>query len=203
MSSTQPEHQIAGVPFSLNWLGVPVAWAAEGSALTVTAGPRTDWFVDPGGVVPTLNAPALIGDVDGNFILSALVEVDFEGTFDAGALVLWHDESRWAKLCFEYSPQQEPMVVSMVTRGFSDDCNSMVVASKAVWLRIAHIGSANAFHASTDGIRWQLVRHFTLGEAGGLSVGFESQSPLGQGCTTKFTGIAFSPSTLAELRDGS
>ena len=59
--------------------------------------------------------------------------------------------SSWAKLCFEYSPQREPMVVSVVTRGLSDDCNSFVVDGATVWLRIARVGSAFAFHASTDG----------------------------------------------------
>jgi hypothetical protein len=42
-----------------------------------------------------------------------------------------------------------------------------------------------------------------LGEGSALSVGFEVQSPLGEGCTARFTDVRFSPTTLAELRDGS
>ena len=65
--------------------------------------------------------------VGGDFLFQARVEVQVGESFDAGVLVVWLDETTWAKLCFEYSPQREPMVVSVVTRGTSDDCNSVVV----------------------------------------------------------------------------
>jgi regulation of enolase protein 1 (concanavalin A-like superfamily) len=134
--------RLDGLTFGLSWLRTPLAHASDGSALSITSGPRTDWFVDPAGTGTTLNAPALLGTPDGDFILSARVEVDFEQTYDAGVLALWQDGTTWAKLCFEYSPQQDPMVVSVVTRGVSDDCNSTVIAGTTVWLRVAHIGRA-------------------------------------------------------------
>jgi len=195
--------RLEGLPFALQWLGTPLAPTVQGGTLTIASGPRTDWFVPPAGTEPILNAPALLGSYGGDFVLSARVEVDFEQTFDAGVLALWQDGTTWAKLCFEYSPQGHPMVVSVVTRGVSDDCNSMVVAGTSVWLRIAHIGRAYAFHASTDGASWQFVRHFAFGDGTALSVGFEVQSPLGEGCTARFTNVGFSPTTLAYLRDGS
>jgi len=136
-------------------------------------------------------------------MLSARVEVDFANSFDAGVLALWRDEVTWAKLCFEYSPQGQAMVVSVVTRRVSDDCNSTVVTGTAVWLRVARTGHAYAFHMSVDGAFWQFVRYFAFDEGADLSVGFEAQSPLGQGCTARFTDIRFNASTLAELRDGS
>jgi uncharacterized protein len=169
----------------------------DGPAGEIVAGPRTDWFVDPADGTVRANAPSVLQAVDGDFLLSARVEVDFAATFDAGALVLWHDERTWAKLAFEYSPYGEPMVVSVVTRDSSDDCNSRVVAGGAIWLRIARIGAAHAFHASDDGERWEFVRHFRLGDA---QVGFEAQSPTGDGCRARFSEIRFDAATLAELR---
>jgi hypothetical protein len=195
--------RLDGLPFALNWLGTPLAQGMDGGTLSITAGPRTDWFVDPAGTEASVNAPALLGSPQGDFVLSARAEVDFKQTFDAGVLALWQNGTTWAKLCFEYSPQGYPMVVSVVTRGVSDDCNSIVVAGTSVWLRIAHIGRAYAFHASSDGASWQFVRYFAFGEGTVLSVGFEAQSPLGEGCTARFTDVRFSPTTLAELRDGS
>ncbi|MBX6748342.1 MAG: DUF1349 domain-containing protein [Micromonosporaceae bacterium] len=129
------------------------------------------------------------------------------------------------------------MVVSVVTRGRSDDANGYVVdnsaqlagaesastsaqlagaesastsaqlagaesASNSVWLRIARVGEAYACHASIDGTRWDFVRHFTLGTTA-AAIGFEVQSPLGEGCRAAFTDITFSPTTLTNLRDGS
>src|SRR2546421_7623127 len=126
------------VPASLRWLGEPVESHEAGDSLGIVAGARTDWFVQPGTGDARLNAPALVGRVDaGDFVFSAHVAVDFTSTFDAGALVLRHDDRTWAKLCFEYSPDREPMVVSVVTRDVSDDCNSFVVDGSQVWLRAA------------------------------------------------------------------
>lgn len=170
--------------------------------LRLVAGARTDWFVDPGGEASTLNAPAVLEPVRGDFILGARVEVDFAATFDAGALVLRHDDRTWAKLCFEYSPDGEPMVVSVVTHGVSDDCNSAVVEGNTIWLRVARIGRACAFHFSHDGSHWQFVRHFGLVEDDALEAGFLTQSPTGEGCTATFTEITFAAKTLASLRDG-
>lgn len=168
----------------------------------IVAGPRTDWFVHPDTEAVNTSAPALVGSIGGDFLLAARVQVAFAETFDAGALVLWKDERTWAKLCFEYSPQRDPMVVSVVTRGVSDDSNSQIVEGDAVWLRVARIGPAHAFHTSIDGRRWQLVRHFRLDSDGELDVGFEAQSPMGDGCAVTFSQIRFDATTLSDLRSG-
>ena len=170
--------------------------------LTLTAGPRTDWFVSPADGSVKLDAVAQLESVEGDFVLSARVEVDFAATFDAGVLVLWHDERTWAKLCFEYSPDREPMVVSVVTRDVSDDANSTVIDGNAVWLRIARIGRAHAFHYSTDGERWNLVRHFALVPDAELQAGFLAQSPTGDGCSATFSDVRFGAETLADIRSG-
>ena len=52
----------------------------------------------------SLNAPALVGDPSGDYLLSARVTVGFAGTFDAGVLMLHASDRSWAKLCFEFSP---------------------------------------------------------------------------------------------------
>ena len=195
---------IAAVPMPLRWLSEPVRWSAPDSgSLTLVAGPRTDWFSDPQQNAPAvLNAPALVGDPSGDYLLSARVTVDFAATYDAGVLVLHAGERSWAKLCFEYSPQGEPMVVSVVTRGVSDDCNSSVVEGDHVWLRIARVGAAFAFHASGDGRTWSFVRHFALEDGGEPAVGFAVQSPTGEGCTATFGSIRFAAGRLGDLRSG-
>jgi len=196
-----------GDDFSLDgmawrWQAPPVRWETTGGAsLVVAAGPRTDLFIDPGGRAPTLNAPRLLADAGGDFTLRARVGVEFAADFDAGVLLLWVDDRTWAKLCFEYSPQGEPMVVSVVTRGVSDDANSFVVDGTEVWMRVSRRDGAYAFHASTDGVTWQFVRHFAL--PGDAQVGFVVQSPTGDGCTATFADVRFAAERLADLRDGS
>jgi len=197
-----PIGTVPGVPATFRWLGDPLSASLEAGALKVKAGPRSDWFIDPGSGQTTLNAPALVGELTGNFTLSARVEAAHQSTFDAGALVVWQGPSTWAKLAFEFSPAGEAMVVSVVTRGDSDDCNSMVVTAREIWLRVAYLGGAHAFHASSDGHEWQLVRHFRLSSAATSEVGFEAQSPVGEGCEARFSHIEHTGRTLADLRNG-
>jgi len=195
--------ELPGVPFPFRWLLPPAESRLSDGVLTIVAGPRSDWFIDPEGLAePVMNAPALVGEPDGDFVLSARVTVDFADTFDAGVLLLYAHDRAWAKLCFEYSPAGEAMVVSVVTRDVSDDCNSTVLEGNTAWLRVARLGSAFAFHASTDARTWRLIRYFGLGPVDPVAVGFEAQSPLGAGCRVTFDEIHFELARLADLRSG-
>jgi regulation of enolase protein 1 (concanavalin A-like superfamily) len=190
---------LAGLTFPT----VSEAWEMDrDSVLTGSSGPRTDLFVDPSDGRTTLNAPRMLtAGSGGDYQLSALVEVDFQSTYDAGVLLLWANDASWAKLCFEYSPQRQPMVVSVVTKGRSDDANAITVDGPSVWLRVSARREAYAFHASTDGDWWHLVRHFTL-DGASADVGFVVQSPLGDGCRARFSDVTYVRSTLEDLRDG-
>lgn len=199
---------VPGIPFELN--------PTEGSDWTVAdrvevvAPAHSDLFVDPSGESGTaaetmLNAVTLLGDPGaGDFAFSARVGADFRATFDAAVLLLWADGRHWAKLCFERSPDGTPMVVSVVTRGVSDDANAFTVDGDAVWLRVSRIGRVFALHASTDGTWWHFVRAFALGDGvGDVRIGFEGQSPTGDGCAVWFDHVSFERKTLGDLRDGS
>ena len=200
---TPPEQiVIPPLPAPLHWLVQPIAWESGDGSLSMTAGPRCDLFVDPAGSISAglERPPMLVCEPSGDFALAARVGVDFAATYDAGVLVLYRDESCWAKLCFERSPQGTPMVVSVVNRRVSDDCNHFDVAEGQIWLRIARGGDCFAFHASTDGTAWQLVRYFGLDDAAGISVGFEAQSPTGEGCRVSFDEIRFDAGRATDLR---
>ena len=193
---------LAGLPSPLLWGLAPHAWSQNDSRLSISAGPQTDLFIDPQGAMPVLNAPRLLFAATGDWRLSANVRVEFGATFDAGVLLIWAGERSWAKLCFEYSPHREPMVVSVVTNGTSDDANAFTVVGDTVLLRIARIGQAYAFHATVAGEPWQLIRHFALADTGPITIGFVAQSPTGAGCTAHFSEIVFTPQRLADLRSG-
>lgn len=191
----------------------PGAWRRDeqGGAVVVTAPAHTALYVNPGGADSAdaeslLNAATLLGTPpEGDFQLSARVTVGFGAQYDAGVLLLWVDEQHWAKFCFEFSPAAEPMVVSVVTRGVSDDANAFVVPDRSVWLRVSRVDGVYAYHASTDAGTWRLVRVFSLGDSSVTQhqVGFEAQSPTGDGCTVTFDQIRFTGDRLADLRDGS
>ena len=171
--------------------------------LELAAGPRTDLFRPPDGGAPTANATLELRDVAGDFRLQARVSARLEATFDAAALVVLAAPDAWGKLGFERSPEGKATVVSVVTRGLSDDANATTVDEDSVWLRIARTGDTIAFHASTDGERWSLIRWFTFPDARAARAGFLVQSPTGDGLVGRFDEIAWSNEPLRELRDGS
>lgn len=179
----------------------PDSWQATAEGLAGRAGATTDLFVDPLGRKRVENAPMLLFSVVDDFLLQAEVNVDFASTFDAGVLLLWQDRDHWAKLCFEFSPQAKPMVVSVVTREFSDDCNSIAIDGHRIHLRVARRGAGCAFHYSHDGSYWHMVRAFRLADKP-MKAGFLVQSPRGEGCSVEFRQIRFRKHTLADIRSG-
>jgi uncharacterized protein len=206
MSSTT-EYLVAGLPFPLVPDGpAPQTWQVDNDVVTGKAPGKTDLFIDPAGQHPMSDAPRLLGLPEGDFQFSARVSVDFHNTFDAGVLAVYADQRNWAKLCFEYTPQGSPSIVTVVTRGESDDANAFDLTENTVWLRISRTGSTFAFHASTDGQWWRLVRYFGLNRRakdGPVRVGFLAQSPTGEGCTVTYDSIGFRPEAPTDLRDGS
>jgi hypothetical protein len=201
---------VPGLPFPVTPSHDGVWRLDPANALVARAPAHTDFYINPGGegsadAETMLNAATLLGaPAPRDFQFSARVTVDFAARYDAGVLLIWIDERRWAKFCFEFSPAAEPMVVSVVTRDVSDDANAFVVPDRSVWLRVSRVDHVYAFHASTDGQAWRLIRVFTFGVSiGGHIIGFEAQSPTGDGCVVTFDDIRFTTDRLDDLRDGS
>ncbi len=194
---------VESLPKKLDWIENPISFNYESGALDIQSGPKTDMFIDPRGEYIVLNAPRAVFRPDGYFQLSAKVHVNFNSDYDAGVLILYANETHWAKLCFEYSPQKEPMVVSVVTREISDDANSSVISGSTVFLRVSGLGKACVFHYSLDGKYWHFVRYFHVETKDSIHIGFLSQSPMGEGCDVKFTDIAYTDNKLENLRNGS
>lgn len=200
---------VPGLP-ALEW--TPVEGSAEcavdettfdDARLVLTADAGTDWTNDAFGGPQQHAATSLGFFPQGDFSLSARVRVlSDRTTFDAGVLAIWGDRDHWAKLCFEFSPQGEAMVVSVVTNQFSDDCNSTLVPEDHVHLRIIRSGDGWAFHSSTDGRAWRFVRVFRLETDGPVHVGFLAQSPTGSECVAAFDDIVYRNTVPADLRDG-
>jgi len=199
---------VAGIPFRLGWDGAPAGVVGADGTLEVAAGADSDMIIDPGGPSHRMNVPRLIGDPPaGDFQLSAKVAVELASTFDAGAIILFLDRRHWAKLLLERSVAGEATVVSVITRGVSDDCDSFTTAESHIWLRVSRLGEAFAFHASLDGRSWRFVRYFSFtcdhGPAEGAArIGFEAQSPTGEGCIARFSEISFVAERLADMRSG-
>lgn len=193
---------IPTLPHALHWQNQPQSWdLSSDGQLTITASARTDWFIDPQGAVDVSNAPVLLFPVTGPCLLSAQVIVNHVATYDAGVLMVYESPRAWAKFCLELSPQGLPTIVSVVTKGVSDDCNAFAV-NGPVYMRASKLEQAYAFHVSPDGKTWNLIRYFRLEDSPKAQMGFEAQSPTGEGCTASFRDIRFESRRLTELRSG-
>lgn len=187
------------------WETKPEKWNfIDEEILKIDAAPKTDLFNDPNGKIKKNNSAKLLIEVTkNNFIFYAKVKVDFKDVFDAGVLILYSDKNHWAKFCFEFSPQKEPTIVSVVNNELSDDCNSVKITSNDIYLRISKINKSFAFHYSINKKYWHMVRYFSINKIKNLKVGFSVQSPVGNGCRATFSDINLIGKKLKNIRNGS
>jgi uncharacterized protein len=208
LSAQSDSISLKAIPAQLEWINKPASVKVLGpSGIEITAGKDTDWFYSPNDGAIRNNSPWLVFEQTGDFALRAKVTVDFRSKWDAGTMVVYIDEQHWAKLCFEYSTAQKPTIVSVVTRGLSDDSNAFTLEGNTSWLQVARFGTAIFFYSSQDGKTWKVIRNFTLGTRESpmskkLKVGFSSQSPAGEGCRSLFEEIKYRPTRLADIWTG-
>ena len=137
-------------------------------------------------------APMLLFAPEGDFTLVARLDAKLVNVYDVAALVLYVDEANWAKLCFEFSAEKEATVVSVITHGVSDDCNSEVIpAGDHVYYAICRKGAEYSFHWSRDGEKWRMVRHFRFESATPVRVGFAVHTPSSAGVRGRFSEIRY------------
>ena len=93
------------------------------------------------------------------------------------------------------------MVVSVVTRGESDDCNSVEVDRDWVYLRLARPVASSCTTPSTGPTgtssgcsRW---RH-----GAPTKTGFLAQSPMGEGVSVRFSEVSYEQRVIADIRSG-
>jgi len=180
------------IPKALRWDNHPKSFRIEKSGIVIIAGEKTDMFRDPNVTYNTDNAPKLMFDADSNFVFTASIEHGFTNKWDGGAIILKQDSLNWVKFCFEKDYTGARRVVSVVTKGISDDCNSVEISSDKVFYKIAKAGNVITLYYSLTGVTWFLVRHFTFDFNKGVQLGFLAQSPLGKECKVQFRNVHYS-----------
>lgn len=185
---------IAGIPGPLTWQHPASTWKIDNDQnLTIVADKKTNWYVSPAGDGKWDTSNRLLFKPADDFVLSAKVTVGYHSTWDAGGLVLYSNDSVWAKFGIEVTSNKIPTIVSVVTRAVSDDNNSIAINGASAYLKVAKSGSGIFFYESEDGQNWTIIRAFTLGENLDLKVGFSAQSPVGDGCRVEFSHIQYQP----------
>ena len=206
-STTKPErienHSGVDNLDGFSWMNRPTVFNVNNGIVYVTSEPKTDFFNDPESGKVTATAPLLYKDIEGDFVATALVKPDFSDTWNAAALMVHIDESNWIKFAFERSDATGKSIVSVVTKGVSDDANGAVLAeSDSVWLRIIRKGDVYSMLWSEDGSHYTMARLTKMPASPSVKVGVEVQSPLENSAQHEIHLFNIEHRTVDNLRTG-
>jgi regulation of enolase protein 1 (concanavalin A-like superfamily) len=186
----------------MQWSTSPEQYQISDSSLLVTVAGGTDYFNNPEDGSVTGSAPFLYQEVRGDFVARALVEPDFSSQWNAAALMVHLDSLNWIKFAFENSDATGPGIVSVVTRGTSDDANGVVLKdTRSIWLALVRKEDNYAMHWSRDGKEYRMARLARMPHAEKVKVGVEAQSPVGATATHRIHYFEVEERTVDNLRN--
>lgn len=148
------------------------------------------------------NAPFYYTDIEGDFVMRVKVSLEFKDIYDAAAIMVMQDENYWAKACFELTDFNTHAVVSVVTRELSDDANGPNLEGNTAWLQVCRVGQDFAFHYSTNGKDFYMMRYFNLPVESKIKVGLVAQAPVGSGGNRIFEQLSIEQKTVKNIRVG-
>ena len=173
--------------------------------LKFVAGPQTDYFRSPDGTAIN-NSPVIFTEIDNTkpFTFTAKVEPQFTltGTYSAGVLYVYENDTHNQKLCFEQDENGAHRVVSVRTIGTSDDNNHQSIEGLSVYMRISSDGKQIGSYYSEDGKTWRMARLYKNDFPEKLLLGLSSQSPKDNEHTCYFSEVSIIETAVPNFRSG-
>lgn len=185
----------------LKWLNMPDEYSVSDNSVSITAGPKTDYFNDPSANSVNANAPFLYKEISGDFVATALLKPDFSEMWNAMSLMLYINNRNWIKFAFENSDATGKSIVTVVTRDVSDDANGVILNEvDMVWLKLARKNDNYSMHWSIDGIDYKMARLSAMPQSDTVKIGIEAQCPVGEKASHKVLFFSVKEETLENLR---
>lgn len=196
---------VGGIRFTKSKNGAENGITFLGDTIKFVAGPQTDYFRSPDGSVAN-SSPVIFTEVDNAkpFTFTAKVQPDFTetGTYSAGVLYAYENDTHCQKLCFEQDEYGEHRVVSVRTIGTSDDNNHQAIDGSYVYMRLSSDGTTLGSYFSEDGKTWHLARLYKNDFPEKLFLGLSAQSPKDNEHTCYFTNVSLKQEAVANFRIG-
>lgn len=179
----------------------------DSGALEFRCNEKQDFFCDPNGEALSNNtAPLLLTQVDNTkpFTLTAKVTPRFTatGTYNAADLFVFANDTLWQKFAFEQDERGKHRIVSVRTRGTSDDNNHDVLTVPSAYMRISSDGRTIASYYSLDKKEWQLARLYKNDYPKDLWVGICNQCPTEKGSSSLFEEVSLEQNSVGDFRIG-
>lgn len=196
---------LGGIAFTQAKNGAEHNITITNDTLKFVAGPQTDYFRSPDGSVIN-NSPVIFKEIDNTkaFTFTAKVEPQFTetGTYSAGVLYVYEDDTHCQKMCFEQDENGDHRVVTVRTIGTSDDNNHQTIDGPSVYMRISSDTKQIGSYYSEDGKTWRMARLYKNDFPEKLLLGISSQSPKDNGHTSYFSEISIRDVPVMDFRNG-
>ena len=187
----------------LQWINEPAEYSINNGKLVVTTTKGTDFFINPEDMSNTATAPLLFHEIKGDFVAIACVSPDLTSVWNAAGLLLIINDENWIKFVFESSDATGPSIVTVSTRGISDDANGVRLPdSSKIWLKLSRKGNNYAMHWSEDGKDYKMARLSAMSPSDPVKIGLEAQCPVGENAKHTFHYFSIESKTVADLRKG-
>ncbi len=193
------EDSLAG----FKWLNTPKSYEIDKDYLLVTATGNTDFFINPVDLSSSDSAPFFYREISGDFVAITKVSPDLSLKWNAATFMVIIDPDNWIKFGFENSDATGPSIVSVVTRGTSDDANGVILENTtSVWLKLIRKDNNYAMHWSLDGVKYHMARLAAMRTTDTVKLGLEAQCPVGEKAVHKFEYLNIKSETVEDLRAG-
>ncbi len=188
---------------SLEWRTPPKSATVKDGILTVTVDKNTDFFNNPEDGTRSSTAPLLYEAIEGDFVAKALVRPDFTDVWNAVSLMVYIDSLHWIKFAFENSDATGPSIVTVVTKGVSDDANGAILSDqKEIWLKLIRKNNNYSMLWSLDDKAYKMARLTAMPAVDTVKVGVEVQCPVGESATHELLYYHSERKTVQDLRKG-
>jgi regulation of enolase protein 1 (concanavalin A-like superfamily) len=182
------------------WLNEPPSWSADGDALTLVTGERTDFWQHTFYGFRRDSGHAFLKPVSGDFTASATITGAYETLYDQAGLMLRIDATHWVKTGIEFTdglmhfsvvvtnPVSDWSVIPLHDAGPADD----------VHLRLTRHGDAIRVQYAIGSASWQMARLAPFPDAD-AEVGPTACSPERAGFRASFRAVAIGPAIDRKL----
>jgi regulation of enolase protein 1 (concanavalin A-like superfamily) len=171
----------------VEWYNEPHSWVEEGSTLSVTAEPKTDfWRKTHYGFIRDNGHFRFVEHSD-DFSASVEVSANYHDQYDQAGLMLRVDEEKWVKCGIELVDGIHYASV-VVTGDYSDwSCAPLTANPDPAKIRLVREGDVIMVHFSIEGGPERLIRVTRLDDMDRqVQIGMMAASPEGSGITAVF-----------------
>lgn len=186
------------------WFNEPQSWSFSEGRLRIEPDAPTDFWQRTHYGLQADNGHFLYRDVEGDFVLSTLVQFHPVYQYDQAGIMVRVSAGCWLKTSVEFEPSGPSQLGVVVTNyGYSDwSTQDFPPGASHIWLRVRREANDFIVDTSSDGERWSQLRIAHLHEGRGIpaACGVYACCPKGGGFTCEFVGLSIAPGRLPEDR---